>query len=126
MDPITDLFDRLDAWRHFPNYQLERRADIFFALYLPEVLESTLGIAINPRLAPEFPVRIGTICFDMSSPRAMTPASSPSNDFGPLSSAIRTQSPNASPSPWPSGARSRPAMCRRSMRHKTERSPSDL
>ncbi len=65
MDPITDLFDRLDAWRHFPNYQLERRADIFFALYLPEVLESTLGIAINPRLAPEFPVRIGTIYPDI-------------------------------------------------------------
>jgi hypothetical protein len=52
MDPITDLFDRLDAWRHFPNYQLERRADIFFALYLPEVLESTLGIAITPRFRP--------------------------------------------------------------------------
>ena len=61
MNPITDLFDRLDVWRHFPNYQLERRADIFFALYLPEVLESTLEIAINPLLAPEFTVRIGTI-----------------------------------------------------------------
>jgi hypothetical protein len=24
------LFDRLDAWRHVPAYQLERRADIFF------------------------------------------------------------------------------------------------
>ncbi len=57
---IDKLFDRLDTWRHFPNYQLERRADIFFSLYLPEVLEQILGFAILPELIPEFPVRIGT------------------------------------------------------------------
>lgn len=34
MDPITQLFDRMDDWRHFPNYQLERRADIFFCSLL--------------------------------------------------------------------------------------------
>jgi len=61
MKNITDTFDKLDAWRHFPNYQLERRADIFFALYLPEVLEKILGIPIQNKLIPEFPVRIGTI-----------------------------------------------------------------
>ena len=61
MNPITELFDRMDAWRHLPNYQLERRADIFFALYLSEVLEAKLGFPIRPELAPEFPVRIGTI-----------------------------------------------------------------
>jgi hypothetical protein len=61
MNPIADLFDRMDAWRHLPNYQLERRADIFFSLYLPEVLEAKLGFAIRPELAPEFPVRISTI-----------------------------------------------------------------
>jgi hypothetical protein len=55
------LFDRLDVWRHFPNYQLERRADIFFSLYLPEVLEAKLGFSVLPELVPEFPVRIGTI-----------------------------------------------------------------
>lgn len=49
------------AWRHFPNYQLERRADIFFALYLPEVLESKLGFRVRAELIPEFPVHIGTI-----------------------------------------------------------------
>ena len=32
MKQIDTLFDRMDAWRHFPNYQLERRADVFFAL----------------------------------------------------------------------------------------------
>lgn len=61
MDPVSELFDRMDKWRHFPNYQLERRADIFFSLYLPEVLEVRLGFPMNPDLAPEFPVRIGTI-----------------------------------------------------------------
>jgi hypothetical protein len=61
MNPIAELFGRMDAWRHFPNYQLERRADLFFALYLPQVLEAKLGFAIRPELVPEFPVRIGTI-----------------------------------------------------------------
>lgn len=66
MNPMTELFGLMDTWRHFPNYQLERRADIFFALYLPEVLEATFGFAINRVLAPEFPVRIGTIYPNLS------------------------------------------------------------
>ena len=61
MDQITQLFDRMDSWRHLPNYQLERRADLFFSLYLPEVLEEKLGFAIMPELIPEFPIRIGTV-----------------------------------------------------------------
>lgn len=61
MKQFESLFDRMDAWRHFPNYQLERRADLFFSLYLPEVLNEKLGYSIYPELIPEFPVRIGTI-----------------------------------------------------------------
>jgi len=61
MTQINTLFDRMDAWRHFPNYQLERRADLFFAPYLVEVLEARLGFPLCPELIPEFPVRIGTI-----------------------------------------------------------------
>ena len=61
MKQINRVFDQMDAWRHFPNYQLERRADIFFSLYLPDVLESKLGFPVRSELAPEFPVRIGTI-----------------------------------------------------------------
>jgi hypothetical protein len=61
LDLIDRLFDRMDAWRHFSNYQLERRADVFFALYLVEALETKLGFPILPELVPEFPVRIGTI-----------------------------------------------------------------
>ena len=54
---IERVFDLLDAWRHLPAYQLERRADIFFALFLPEVLEKHFNIALNPILVPEFPIR---------------------------------------------------------------------
>lgn len=61
MDRIAELFDRMDAWRHLPSYQLERRSDIFFSLYLTEVLEAKLGFAVRPELVPEFPLRKGTI-----------------------------------------------------------------
>lgn len=65
MKRIDTLFDRMDAWRHLPNYQLERRADLFFSLYLPEVLESKLGFPIAEQIVPEFPARIGTIYPDI-------------------------------------------------------------
>jgi len=57
---INHLFDRLDEWRHLPAYQLERRADIFFSLYLDDLLRSRYSVEIESIL-PEFPVRIGTI-----------------------------------------------------------------
>ena len=53
---IKDLFDRMDDWRHLPKYQLERRADLFFALYLKDVLEIK-GFDIEDKIIPEFPVR---------------------------------------------------------------------
>jgi hypothetical protein len=62
MKLIHRLFDRMDAWRHLPSYQLERRADLFFSLYLPQVLEANLGFPVRSTLVPELPVRIGTIC----------------------------------------------------------------
>ena len=65
MKQIDTLFDRMDAWRHLPNYQLERRADLFFSLYLPEVLEAKLGFPVADHIVPEFPVRIGTIYPDI-------------------------------------------------------------
>ncbi|NQS99096.1 MAG: hypothetical protein HQ591_11630 [candidate division Zixibacteria bacterium] len=65
MNQIETLFDRMDVWRHLPNYQLERRADLFFSLYLPEVLEAKLGFPIQEQIVPEFPVRIGTIYPDI-------------------------------------------------------------
>jgi len=35
---IDELFDKLDEWRSLPAYQLERRADIFFAIYLKDII----------------------------------------------------------------------------------------
>ena len=39
---IERVFELLDKWRHLPTYWLEPRADIFFALFLPEVLRKSL------------------------------------------------------------------------------------
>lgn len=60
MHRIDQLFSTLDVWRHLPAYQLERRADIFFAIYLPDLMQSRFGITIK-NVLPEFPIRIGTI-----------------------------------------------------------------
>ncbi len=65
MKHIQTLFDRMDSWRHLPNYQLERRADVFFSLYLPAVLQAKLGFSVGDKIIPEFPVRIGTIYPDI-------------------------------------------------------------
>jgi len=59
---IEDIFGLLDKWRHLPAYRLEPRADIYFALYLPEVLTEHLSkpnrlVKINPLLVPEFPIK---------------------------------------------------------------------
>jgi hypothetical protein len=61
MKLIDTVFDRMDSWRHLPGYQLERRADLFFSLYLPEVLAAYFGFPVAEQVVPEFPVRIGTI-----------------------------------------------------------------
>ena len=56
---IEGVFGLLDRWRHLPAYQLERRADIFFALFLPEVLrefDQTKTEVLHP-IIPEFPIK---------------------------------------------------------------------
>jgi hypothetical protein len=57
---INNLFDILDDWRNLPAYQLERRADIFFAIHLEDIIQKVLGTKID-LIIPEFPVRIGEI-----------------------------------------------------------------
>ncbi|MFZ5517996.1 MAG: hypothetical protein ACOY90_15225 [Candidatus Zhuqueibacterota bacterium] len=57
---INYLFDTLEDWRHLPNYQLERRADIFFAIHLKTILKHTHNIDVKA-IIPEFPIRIGSI-----------------------------------------------------------------
>ncbi len=57
-ESYAEIFDNLDKWGNFPGYQLERRADIFFAIHLPEIFKKKYGEEIKCIL-PEFPVRIG-------------------------------------------------------------------
>jgi hypothetical protein len=60
-DRIDALFDRLDHWRHLPTYQIERRADIFFSLYLKGVLEKELEVELQDEIVPEFPLKKGLV-----------------------------------------------------------------
>lgn len=57
MKPIKTVFLNLNRWRHLPAYQLERRADIFFSVYLPTVLEEFTGKKLAPTIIPEFPIK---------------------------------------------------------------------
>lgn len=82
---VDTIFDTLDAWRHLPAYQLERRADIFFALYLPRVLEAELGLELHPELIPEFPLRRGLVC-----PGKKGPNQSKKVDYAAFDPAHRT------------------------------------
>jgi hypothetical protein len=59
------LFDLLDHWVSFPNYQLERRADIFFAVHLDQIFKTIRNVEIE-LIIPEFPIRIGTIYPDVN------------------------------------------------------------
>jgi len=61
---VERAFQNLTLWRNLPKYQLERRADIFFSLYLKEIVESKLNesgknIELLPVIIPEFPLRHG-------------------------------------------------------------------
>ena len=57
---IDALFDYLDHWRQFPAYQLERRSDILFSLYLKDLLSANAHVKPITVL-PEFPLHIGTL-----------------------------------------------------------------
>ena len=54
---ICRIFDTLNDWRHLPAYQLERRVDLFFAIYLPYALEARRCVKIKEGLVPEFPIK---------------------------------------------------------------------
>ncbi len=60
---IDELFDRLDEWRGLPSYQLERRTDIFFAIYLKDIIRKKYNQTVD-YIIPEFPLRIGNIYSD--------------------------------------------------------------
>lgn len=58
---VDTIFNQMDSWRHLPDYQLERRTDIYFSLYLVEALDKYLEIKVKQVLIPEFPLRLGTL-----------------------------------------------------------------
>ena len=60
MKSIELVFDLLDEWREFPSYQLERRADIYFALLLPDIMKDFSEDCKNIKhrdIIPEFPLK---------------------------------------------------------------------
>ncbi|MCA9591051.1 MAG: hypothetical protein KC657_37395 [Myxococcales bacterium] len=57
MDPLETAFQHLDQWRHLPSYQLERRADVFFSVYLKDVVEELTGVALCDEIIPELPIK---------------------------------------------------------------------
>ncbi|MHA2163020.1 MAG: hypothetical protein ACXABF_11405 [Candidatus Thorarchaeota archaeon] len=61
MNIISEIFDRMDKWRNLPKYGLERRADIFFGVYLKTALEAKYKTKIKEEIIPEFPVHLATI-----------------------------------------------------------------
>lgn len=61
---IEQLFSLLTTWRGFPNYQLERRADIFFAIYLKDIHRHCYPNNEFDLIIPEFPLRYGSVRAD--------------------------------------------------------------
>lgn len=57
MDALDTVFRHLGHWRHLPAYQLERRADVFFSVYLKEVVEEFTKTTLEDVMIPEFPVK---------------------------------------------------------------------
>ena len=58
---IDRVFDTLEEWRRLPSYQLERRADIFFAMFLTDALEKHIKTELERFVIPELPLRKGTL-----------------------------------------------------------------
>ncbi len=57
MHPLDTVFSHMDRWRHLPAWQLERRADIFFSVYLADVVAELTGVPVSDRLIPELPIK---------------------------------------------------------------------
>ena len=57
MERVSELFKLLDDWRKLPAYQLERRADIFFALYMREITHKIFNSNETITIIPEFPIK---------------------------------------------------------------------
>ena len=56
-ETVEHLFELLDKWRNFAAYQLEPRTDVLFGMFLPIVIKRRLGVEIEPKLVPQFPLK---------------------------------------------------------------------
>ena len=57
---LQNVFERLSDWKGLPNYQLERRLDIFISMYIKELLEEKLW-PLREIIIPEFPISRKTL-----------------------------------------------------------------
>ena len=67
MNPLERIFANLDRWRHLPAYQLERRVDIFFSVYLKGLVEEVTGVELEDEILPELPIKRDLIWPDQPS-----------------------------------------------------------
>lgn len=66
---LSDAFAMLAEWRHLPAYQLERRVDVFFGLFMPEIVAhlydretpDATGADVRVMVVPEFPLHKGLL-----------------------------------------------------------------
>jgi len=52
----TQILELLNEWRYFPKYQLERHVDVFFGLYIHQILEEKFERKYFDTVFPEFPI----------------------------------------------------------------------
>ncbi len=60
MSAMYEVLRQLDEWRHLPAYQLERRVDVFFGMFLPKVIEKRFCARVD-EVVPEFPLHKGLL-----------------------------------------------------------------
>ena len=70
MDRLEALFRNLDRWRHLPNYELERRADIFFSIYLVDLIAGSAPYALASYQSHRLYLRKAS-CFTVTAIKSM-------------------------------------------------------
>ena len=62
MNELSKILRQLDDWRHLPAYQLERRVDMLFGMFLPAVIGAEYDVAPDScTVLPEFPLHKGKL-----------------------------------------------------------------
>ena len=57
---FKNYFSTLKDWNRFPAYHLEDRIEPLIGYFLPDIIQSALGVKVKG-VIPEFPLRLGTI-----------------------------------------------------------------